>query len=344
MHIDIISLFPSYFKGPFDESILKRAKEANLLSINIVDLRERGLGRHHKVDDTVFGGSPGMLLRPEPLKKAIDSVKRDKSHVIYLSPQGKLFNFAKAKELSQKEHLILLSGHYEGIDQRIIESEVDEEISIGDYVLTNGALAAIVIVDALARFIPGVLGNELSSESDSFQNGLLDAPSYTQPKEFEGRSVPDILFCGDHERIKKWRHEQAILQTMKKREDLYFSYLASRKEEICEGEAEKSLSFTLIVDDLQKSIRFFRKVLKCSLVFQDEESAYFREGIWLAIGAKKPYPFLLTLNVNDKKTFDSIALTLIREGLAESEVKGRNEKRELAFTDGEGTLWLLRES
>lgn len=220
MDIEILSLFPEYFKGPFDESILKRALGKGLLTIRHTQIRDFALDKHKRVDDRPYGGGPGMVMKPEPVVSAVRSVRREGSHVVYLSAQGTLLNAAKCRALSQKEHLILLCGHYEGIDERAIEQEVDEEISIGDYVLTNGALAAIVLIDAMARFIPGVLGHPEAAEKDSFEKGLLDCPHYTRPDIFEGKKVPEVLQNGDHHKIAQWRQEMALKQTYEKRPDL----------------------------------------------------------------------------------------------------------------------------
>jgi tRNA (guanine37-N1)-methyltransferase len=220
MHIDILSLFPEYFQGPFDVSILKKAQENQILSINHIDLREFGLGKHHKVDDRPYGGGPGMVLRPEPLAAAIRTVITDDSHVILLSPQGKLLNSAASQRLANYRHLVLICGHYEGVDERIIEAFVDEEISIGDFVLTNGGPAAVVLVEAVSRFIPGVLGHEDAAYQDSFVNGIFDAPHYTRPYEFEGMKVPDVLINGHHALIQQWREKKAYEKTKMVRPDL----------------------------------------------------------------------------------------------------------------------------
>lgn len=221
MIIDILSLFPGYFKGPFDESMIKRAIEKELLKINLVDVRDYADNRHHKVDDRPYGGGPGMVMMPQPVSAAIRDAKKDKpGRVIYLSPQGKLLDAEKCRELAREEHLILLCGHYEGVDQRVLDKDVDEEISIGNYVLTNGCLAAIVLVDALARFIPGVLGHAQAADEDSFEKGLLDCPHYTRPEIFEGQTVPAVLLGGNHQEIARWRHEQALNKTQEKRPDL----------------------------------------------------------------------------------------------------------------------------
>ncbi|HSW86388.1 MAG TPA: tRNA (guanosine(37)-N1)-methyltransferase TrmD [Rhabdochlamydiaceae bacterium] len=221
MIIDILSLFPEYFSSPFDVSMIKRAREKGILDIRHTDIRNFGEGKHRRVDDRPFGGGPGMVLMPKPLCDAIRSVKREDSHVVHLSPQGKLLSAGICERLSKQAHLILVCGHYEGVDQRVIEKEIDEEISIGDYVLTNGCLPAIVLVDALARFIPGVLGHPDAAYCDSFQNdGSFDSPQYTRPVDFEGSSVPEVLRQGDHSLIEKWRRQEAIKKTLQVRPDL----------------------------------------------------------------------------------------------------------------------------
>lgn len=220
--IDILSLFPGYFQGPFDESIIKRARQQGLLDIHLVDIRAYADNRHRRVDDRPYGGGPGMVLMPEPVVKAIRDVKTEKAHVVYLSPQGTQLTAAKSRELAQYEHLILLCGHYEGVDERALQSEVDEEISIGDYVLTNGCLAAIVVVDALVRFVPGVLGHEAAANEDSFEQGILDCPHYTRPEVFEEQQVPEVLLSGNHQKILEWRQQRAREKTRRVRPDLTY--------------------------------------------------------------------------------------------------------------------------
>lgn len=205
MRFDILSLFPEYFQGPFDVSILKRARERKLLELNFINIRDYSKDKHNRVDDRPYGGGPGMLMTPGPCIRAIRNVKTDRSHVIYLTPRGNLFTAKRAQELAQIDHVVLLCGHYEGIDQRVIEKEVHEELSIGPYVLTNGCLPSIVVIDCVARFIPGVLGHEKGPYQESFQNERLEAPQYTRPEEFEGLCVPEILLSGDHQEIEKWR-------------------------------------------------------------------------------------------------------------------------------------------
>jgi tRNA (guanine37-N1)-methyltransferase len=220
MEIDILSLFPDYFRGPFDVSMLKRARENGHLELRHTDIREFAENKHGRVDDRPFGGGPGMVLCPGPVARAIRSVKRPTSRVIYLSPQGPLLTAAKSQELATHEHLILLCGHYEGVDERVLQKEIDEEISIGDYVLTNGCIAAIVLIDAMARFIPGVLGHPDAAKEDSFQEGIFDSPHYTRPEIFEGMEVPAVLLGGNHAEIRKWRKNQAKTKTHRVRPDL----------------------------------------------------------------------------------------------------------------------------
>lgn len=220
MLVDILSLFPEFFNGPFEVSLLKRARERGLLDIRLTDIRDFASGRHRKVDERPFGGGPGMVLMPEPVAKAIEKVRKEKSKVIYLSPQGAPLDAKKCRELSSEEHLILLCGHYEGVDERVLMTHVDEEISIGDYVLTSGCPAAVVLVDALARFIPGVIDNEEAAECDSFEEGIFDAPQYAGPDEFEGIKVPEVLKSGHHAHIDAWRKAQAYQKTRQVRPDL----------------------------------------------------------------------------------------------------------------------------
>lgn len=222
--IDVLSLFPEYFKGPLDVSILKRAQEKGLISIGLVDIRDFSEERFRKVDDRPYGGGPGMVMMPDPVVKAIKSKKRACSKTIYLSPQGKTLTAEKCRELAACPHLILVCGHYEGIDQRVIDSEIDEEISIGDFVLTNGCLASIVLIDAVSRFIPGVLGDEEGANHDSFEKGLLDWPHYTRPEVYNEMAVPKILLSGNHLLIDQWRKDQAIAKTKQVRPDLWAAY------------------------------------------------------------------------------------------------------------------------
>lgn len=231
MRFDILSLFPDYFKGPFDESIISQARKKGILEINLVDIRDFAENKWKKVDDRPYGGGPGMVLMPEPVAKAIRSVKREGSRTIYLSPQGTPLTAKKCRELAQYTHLVLLSGHYEGIDERVLKKEIDEEISIGDYVLSNGCIGAIVLVDAVSRFVPGVIGDERAAEEDSFEGGLLDCPHYTRPEEFEGEKVPEILLTGNHQKIAEWRKKVALEKTKKIRPDLYERFILGESNE-----------------------------------------------------------------------------------------------------------------
>ena len=220
MKIDVLTLFPAMFAGPLDESIVKRARGAGLLDLKIHNLRDWTHDRHKTVDDRPFGGGPGMLLKPEPLFEAIEGLKREKTRVIFLSPAGRQFNQAIARELAQQEDLLLVTGHYEGFDERVRERLADDELSIGDYVLTNGALPAMVVIDTVARLLPGVLGHDESSRDESFSAGLLEYPQYTRPAEFRGMKVPDVLVSGHHAEIEKWRRAEAKRRTKERRPDL----------------------------------------------------------------------------------------------------------------------------
>ena len=218
MKIDILTLFPNMFNGFLEESIIKRAININAVKINLINFRDFSKLSNHQVDDTPYGGGRGMVLRCEPIIDALDSVKTNDSKVILLSPQGQTFNEQKALELKNEKHLILICGHYEGFDERI-RNFVDEEISIGDYVLTGGELPAMVITDSIVRLLPDVIKKE-SYLNDSFMNNLLDYPTYTKPPIFRNLKVPDVLLSGHHENIKKWREEEALKNTKKKRNDL----------------------------------------------------------------------------------------------------------------------------
>ena len=220
MKIDVLTLFPAMFAGPLDESIVKRAREAKLLDLKIHNLRDWTHDRHKTVDDRPFGGGPGMLLKVEPLFEAIEALQRETTRVILLSPSGRKFDQSIARELAQSDDLLLVCGSYEGFDERVREALADDELSIGDYVLTNGALPAMVLIDAVARLLPGVLGDDESSHDESFSQGLLEYPQYTRPAEFRGMKVPEVLLSGNHAGIEKWRRESAKLRTEKQRPDL----------------------------------------------------------------------------------------------------------------------------
>jgi len=218
--IDVLTLFPAMFAGPLDESIIKRARSAGLLDLTLHQLRDWTHDRHKTVDDRPFGGGPGMLLKPEPIFEAVESLARENTQVILLSPSGRKFDQSIARELALQQHLLFVTGHYEGFDERIRESLADDELSIGDYVLTNGALPAMVVIDSVTRLLPGVLGDDASALEESFSHGLLEYPQYTRPAEFRGLKVPDILVSGNHAEIASWRLEQARLRTKERRPDL----------------------------------------------------------------------------------------------------------------------------
>jgi tRNA (guanine37-N1)-methyltransferase len=225
MRIDIVTLFPEICRAPLSESIMKRAQEKGLVELHIHNLRDWTTDKHHVVDDAPFGGGQGMVMKPEPIFAAVEDLKSQitnhKSKIVLMSPAGRRFDQQTARDLSQESHLIIISGHYEGVDHRVIEHLIDLEISIGDYVLTNGAIAAIVLVDAIVRLLPGALGHEQSAADDSFSNGLLEAPQYTRPAEFRGWKVPEVLLSGNHAEIAKWRKEQALERTRENRPDLF---------------------------------------------------------------------------------------------------------------------------
>jgi tRNA (guanine37-N1)-methyltransferase len=219
LRIDVLTLFPRMFESPFAESIVARARGAGKLTLQVHDIRAQATDKHHVVDDTPYGGGAGMVLKPEPLSRAIRAVRGEHGHVVLLSAQGRIFDQATARRLSALPHLVLVCGHYEGVDERVIESDIDEELSIGDYVLTGGELAAMVVVDAVTRLVPDVIDAK-SLEHESHTEGLLEGPQYTRPPEFEGRRVPAVLVSGDHAAIAKWRRTEAIRRTAERRPDL----------------------------------------------------------------------------------------------------------------------------
>jgi tRNA (guanine37-N1)-methyltransferase len=220
MRIDVITLFPGMFVGPFDESIVARARAAGLVDLRIHDLRDWTSDRHRTVDDYPYGGGAGMVLKPEPLFAAIESLRGETGHVVLLTPQGEPFRQATAAELAGRAHLVLVCGHYEGVDERVREHGVDRELSIGDYVLSGGELPAMVVVDAVVRLLPGALGSPDSAADESHSAGLLEYPQYTRPAEFRGWRVPAVLLSGDHGAIARWRREQARRRTQERRPDL----------------------------------------------------------------------------------------------------------------------------
>ena len=220
LRFDVLSLFPKTIEGFTEESILGKAIDRGLLEINSLDLRRWAKGKHREADDRPFGGGAGMVLKPEPLFDAIEEISNESTTVVYLAPDGEPLTTPLARELSESQHLLLISGHYEGVDQRVRDEVVDREISIGDYVLTNGALPATVLIDAVSRQVPGVLGDEESLTDESFENNLLAHPQYTRPAEYRGMKVPEVLLSGNHQEISKWRQEKRMERTAALRPDL----------------------------------------------------------------------------------------------------------------------------
>lgn len=232
MHIDIFTLFPAMFEGPLTESILKRAQEMGALSIGLHDIRHYTTDRHHTADDTPYGGGGGMIMKVEPVVAAVENIipHGEGNSVIYMSPAGRVFDQRIAVELAQHERIALLCGHYEGIDERALQLVVTDEISIGDYVLTGGELAAMVIVDAVARLLPGVLGDPDAPDKDSHATGLLEHPYYTRPPEFRGLTVPDVLISGHEANVAKWRRRESLRRTWERRPDLLLTAVLTEED------------------------------------------------------------------------------------------------------------------
>jgi tRNA (guanine37-N1)-methyltransferase len=221
MRIDILTLFPNSFPGPLDESMIRIAREKQLAEINIINIRDFSHDKHKKVDDRPFGGGPGMVMKPEPIFDCVESIRMEESRIILMTPQGRLLNQSLVRELLNETHLIIICGSYEEVDQRVRDTLVDDEISIGDYVLTNGSLPAMVLADCVVRLIPGVLGDAESAHSESFTENLLDYPHYTRPEVFRGMRVPDVLLSGNHQLIEEWRRQKALEKTREMRPDLF---------------------------------------------------------------------------------------------------------------------------
>lgn len=232
MKIDVLTLFPEMFSGVFNQSILRKAQEDGKVSFSLTDFRDFADNKHHKVDDYPYGGGEGMVLMPQPIFDAVDAVSSGhKPRTILMSPQGERHSQKKAEALSKEDHLLFICGHYEGYDERIREKLVDDEISIGDYVLTGGELASMVVIDSVVRLLPGVLGNEQSPQNDSFSNGMLEHPHYTRPAEFRGMKVPDVLLSGHHGHIEQWRSYQSLRRTYERRPDLLSGKSFSKLEQ-----------------------------------------------------------------------------------------------------------------
>lgn len=238
MRIDVLTLFPGMFSGPFDESIVGRARAAGVVEITLHNLRRWTTDRHRTVDDAPYGGGAGMVLKPEPLFAAIESLRSETGYVVLMTPQGEVFRQGIAADLAGRSHLILVCGHYEGIDERVRQHAVDRELSIGDYVLSGGELPAMVVIDAVARLLPGALGSPHSTVEESHSAGLLEYPQYTRPVEFRGWRVPDILLSGNHAAIARWRHEQALSRTRARRPDLVQGAAETRAADILKSESD----------------------------------------------------------------------------------------------------------
>ena len=232
MKIDIMTIFPDMCNAFLNESIIGRARESGKVEINCVNIRDFTEDKHNRVDDSTYGGGTGMLMQAQPIYDCYKSLcnENEKPYVIYMSPQGRVLTQQKAKELSEKEHIAILCGHYEGVDERVLEEIVDEEISIGDYVVTGGELPALILADCISRMLDGVLRNEEAYSLESHYNGLLEYPQYTKPYEWHGKTVPDVLISGHHANIDKWRHEQSLERTRKKRPDLYEKFVEKGKK------------------------------------------------------------------------------------------------------------------
>lgn len=233
IRFDVLTLFPQMFEAVLGDSIIGRAREKNLIEMNFIDIRDYTKNKHRKVDEYPYSGGGGMLMTPQPIYDAYMSVAKNLSYkplTIYMSPQGKVFNQGVARELSELEHIVLLCGHYEGIDQRVLDEIVDMEISIGDFVMTGGELPAMTVIDTVARLIPGVLASESSYENESHFDGLLEYPQYTRPLEFMGRKVPDILLSGHHAKVEEWKREQSLINTYNKRPDMLEKATLTKKD------------------------------------------------------------------------------------------------------------------
>jgi len=244
MEFDILTLFPDLFKPFLEEGVLGRAVKKGILDIRLTDIRSFAEGRHKVTDDRPYGGGNGMVMKPEPIYQALNSISRGgtDSSVILLSPQGIKFNQSLAWELSASNHIILICGRYEGVDERIISAKVDLELSIGDYVLSGGELGALVVIDAVSRLIPGVLGGEKSNLEDSFEGGLLEHPHFTRPRNFMGQEVPEVLLSGDHEKIRLWRRKESLKRTLQKRPDLLKETALTREDQTLLGEIKSEIT------------------------------------------------------------------------------------------------------
>lgn len=240
MIIDVLTLFPDMFVGPVDVSIIQRARKTGLLDLRVHNLRDYTHDNYKTVDDRPFGGGPGMVLKPDPIFEAMDALKADGMRVIMMTPAGRVFQQSLARELALERHLLFICGAYEGVDERVREQLVDDEVSIGHFVLTNGTLPAMVVIDSITRLLPGALGDDQSSVDESFSQGLLEYPQYTRPAEFRGLKVPDVLLSGNHAVIEKWRREQALQRTQERRPDLIKKLIEKQNGQVTESQRSNS--------------------------------------------------------------------------------------------------------
>jgi tRNA (guanine37-N1)-methyltransferase len=348
VRVDILSLFPSLFKNVLDESIIKRAQEKRNVDIHLLNIRDFAQDTHNKVDERPYGGGPGMVITPEPLTRALDSVRSKQSKIIYFSPQGSVLDAKKCRELASHPHLIFLCGHYEGIDQRIIDLNIDEEISIGDYVLTNGCLPAMVTLDAMIRFLPGVIGHKDAVDQDSFENELFDCPHYTRPETFQGLKVPEVLLSGNHTKINSWRFKKSIEKTKQRRPDLFYRYLSQRAGiQKSTTKNKSSLSqITIPVSSLKKSIDFYRNVLFFTLESKDSESAilHLSDGTQLILLSNDSNNPLFSLSFTLNFSEDDIVLKCLNRLNTRSYLFSVSEDKSntvLKLCDPDGHQWKL---
>jgi tRNA (guanine37-N1)-methyltransferase len=326
--------------------MIARARKEQLIDLHLIDLRTYGMGNYRQVDDRVYGGGPGMVLMAQPVSQALREAKAQTSgqrqRTLYMSPQGTPLTAAKCRELAQWDHLVVLCGHYEGVDQRVLDNEVDEEISIGDYVLTNGCLPAIVLVDAVSRFIPGVIGHSEAAAQDSFETGLLDCPHYTRPEVYEGVQVPQVLQDGNHADIARWRHQQALKKTHHVRPDLFVRYVANETEIPTDASAVVMLrQITLQVADLQRSRRFYRESMGLKPARFDDAMLRYRLGevelLLVPLQGVENKKQAVVLECETEK-WQQMAARVQKSGA------GRVEAEKVWLTDPDGHLWVLAET
>jgi tRNA (guanine37-N1)-methyltransferase len=341
--VDILSLFPETFSSVLETSMLKKIQDKGLIDIRLSNIRDFSENKQAQVDDRPFGGGPGMVLMPGPVQRCIENVKQNNSHVVYFSPQGQPLNAKKSKELAEHPHLVFLCGHYEGIDQRVLDMYVDEELSIGDYVLTNGCLPAMVTLDSLMRFIPGALGHEEAAQQDSFENDLLDCPHYTRPDTYNGIIVPEPLRSGNHKSIAKWRLQQSLEKTRSVRPDLYYRYLGNKQNFQEETRPLNSAlsQIVLPVENLKDSIDFYRHVLFLSLIEKDNTTASFQlsDGLDIILIEDKDIKSSLSFTLRfENETFLTAVQRLTSRSMAYS-LSEQEDNTILQTCDPSGYQW-----